>query len=134
MSSFEIIDWGMTDYNSALEEQRNLRILRTAGDIADTLVITQHYPVLTIGRSGSGNNITVNKKILNEHGIDIIEVERGGDITYHGPGQLVAYPVFLLPENKRDVKKFIRAIEQVVVSTCHEFNVSAVMLSKPIKA
>ena len=128
MSTFEIIDWGMTDYNSALEEQRNLRILRTAGHIADTLVITQHYPVLTIGRSGSENNITVNKKILNERGIDVIEVERGGDITYHGPGQLVAYPVFLLPENKRDVKKFIRAIEQVVVATCYEFNVSAVTI------
>ncbi len=83
---------------------------------------------MTIGRSGSEENIKVNRTFLAEKEIDVVDVERGGDITYHGPGQLIAYPIFHLPPEVRDVKKFIRAIEQVVVKTCREFGAEAVTI------
>ena len=128
MSTFQVIDWGLRDYSEALTAQRELREQRANGNIGDTLVLTQHPPVMTIGRSGSHDNITVSKEQLRSHGIKIVEVERGGDITYHGPGQLVAYPVFHLPPARRDVKAFIRSIEQVVVDTCRDSGASAVTI------
>jgi len=128
MTKIKIINWEVRNYSEALEEQRLFRQLRTENKIGDTLILTQHNPVMTIGRSGSEENIKVNSAFLAEKGIDVVEVERGGDITYHGPGQLIAYPIFHLPPEVRDVKKFIRAIEQVVVKTCRDFGAPAVTI------
>ena len=128
MSKINVINWGLKNYSKAHSEQKKLRELRSADKITDTLILTQHQPVMTIGRSGSEKNIKVNRDFLANKGIDIVEVERGGDITYHGPGQLIAYPIFYLPPNVRDVKKFIRAIEQVVVKTCRDFGAPAVTI------
>ena len=128
MSKINVINWGLKNYSSALDEQRQLRELRSENIIGDTLILTQHQPVMTIGRSGSEENIKVNRAFLNSKGIDVVDVERGGDITYHGPGQLIAYPIFHLPSEVRDVKKFIRAIEQVVVKTCRDFGAPAVTI------
>jgi len=128
MTKLNVINWGLRNYTEALDEQRHLRQLRTEGKIGDTLILTQHNPVMTIGRSGSEENIKVNRTFLAEKEIDVVDVERGGDITYHGPGQLIAYPIFHLPPEVRDVKKFIRAIEQVVVKTCREFGAEAVTI------
>jgi len=128
MSKINVINWGVKNYSRALDEQRRLRDLRTKNIISDTLILTQHPPVMTIGRSGSEENIKVNRDFLASKGIDVVEVERGGDITYHGPGQLIAYPLFHFPPKVRDVKKFIRAIEQVVVKTCRDFRAAAVTI------
>ncbi len=128
MTKLNVINWGLRNYTEALDEQRHLRQLRSENKIGDTLILTQHNPVMTIGRSGSEENIKVNRTFLAEKEIDVVDVERGGDITYHGPGQLIAYPIFHLPPEVRDVKKFIRAIEQVVVKTCREFGAEAVTI------
>ncbi len=128
MSKINVINWGLKNYSTALDEQRKLRESRSENKIGDTLILTQHQPVMTIGRSGSEENIKVNRVFLNSKGIDVVDVERGGDITYHGPGQLIAYPIFHLPSDVRDVKKFIRAIEQVVVKTCRDFGAAAVTI------
>ena len=128
MSKINVINWGLKNYSNALDEQRKLRESRSENKISDTLILTQHQPVMTIGRSGSEENIKVNRAFLNSKGIDVVDVERGGDITYHGPGQLIAYPIFHLPSDVRDVKKFIRAIEQVVVKTCRDFGAPAVTI------
>jgi len=128
MIKLNVINWGLKNYSTALCEQRKLRELRTENKIGDSLILTQHNPVMTIGRSGSEENIKVNRAFLASKGIDVVEVERGGDITYHGPGQLIAYPIFHLPLEVRDVKKFIRAIEQIVVNTCREFSANAVTI------
>ncbi len=128
MSKINVINWGLKNYSTALDEQRKLRESRSENKIGDTLILTQHQPVMTIGRSGSEENIKVNRVFLNSKGIDVVDVERGGDITYHGPGQLIAYPIFHLPPEVRDVKKFIRAIEQVVVKTCRDFGAAAVTI------
>ena len=128
MSKINVINWGLKNYSTAHDEQRQLRELRSENKIGDTLILTQHQPVMTIGRSGSEENIKVNRAFLSSKGIDVVDVERGGDITYHGPGQLIAYPIFHLPPDVRDVKKFIRAIEQVVVKTCRYFGAPAVTI------
>ncbi len=90
MSKINVINWGLKNYSTALDEQRKLREARSENKIGDTLILTQHQPVMTIGRSGSEENIKVNRAFLNSKGIDVVDVERGGDITYHGPGQLIA--------------------------------------------
>ncbi|RLD11324.1 MAG: octanoyltransferase [Chlamydiae bacterium] len=128
MPKINVINWGLKNYSKAHCEQKRLRELRSENKIIDTLILTQHPPVMTIGRSGSEENIKVSRAYLTNKDIDIVEVERGGDITYHGPGQLIAYPIFHLPSEVRDVKRFIRAIEQVVVKTCREFGAPAVTI------
>jgi len=128
MAKLNVINWGLKNYSTALCEQRKLRESRSENIIPDTLILTQHNSVMTIGRSGSEENIKVNRAFLASKGIDVVDVERGGDITYHGPGQLVAYPIFHLPPEVRDVKKFIRAIEQIVVNTCRYFGANAVTI------
>ena len=122
-------DWGTRPYGESLSAQRDLVAQRIRGDCGDTLVFVEHPAVFTLGRQGGRANILVSDDVLRAHHIDVVEVERGGDITYHGPGQLVAYPIFRLPEGRRDIKSFMRALEQAVVRTCGDFGVSA----KPIE-
>jgi lipoate-protein ligase B len=128
MSAFDVIDWGTHPYTEAYAAQQQLLRERIAGAIPDTLVLVEHPPVFTIGRQGSRENILVSDTFLAGKGIDILDVERGGDITYHGLGQLVAYPVFHLPEGHRDIKLFFRELEQVIIRTCHRFSVPAVTI------
>ena len=124
----KIIDWGIKNYDDALLEQRELLELRIFDKIENSLVLTEHPAVFTIGRQGSVENILVGNNKLKEENIKILNVERGGDITYHGLGQLVAYPIFNLPEGHRNIKKFFRMIEKSVVETCWEFKVNAVTI------
>ena len=123
-----IIDWEEKNYDDALIAQRELLELRISDKIPNTLVLTEHPAVFTIGRQGKVENILVGNDKLKEENIEILNVERGGDITYHGVGQLVAYPIFKMPEGYRNIKKFFRMIEKSVVETCWEFGVNAVTI------
>ena len=118
---FEVLDLGLTKYSEAHAKQLELLQKRIAGEIPDTLILTEHRKVFTLGKTGHISNILVPKEKLEKENIEVVEVERGGDITYHGPGQLVAYPIFFLPKGRRDLKSFLRLLEQSVIETAKTF-------------
>jgi len=108
-----IIDIGITDFLKAWEYQKAIVRDVDNGLCEDTLILTEHYPVITIGRQGKSSNILKSSEFLKKNGIDIIEVDRGGDVTYHGPGQLIGYPIFRLKDRGRDVHKFLEFLEDI---------------------
>jgi len=122
---FDVQDWGLCEYAAAHARQRELLAARMRGACGDTLVLVEHPPVFTIGKQGSASNILVPREQLT---IPVLHVERGGDITYHGPGQLVAYPMFQLPPGRRDVKPFLRMLEDAIVAACTTFGARAVTI------
>ena len=118
---FEVLDLGLTRYENAHAKQLELLQKRIAGEMPDTLILTEHHKVFTLGKTGHISNILVPKEKLEQENIEVVNVERGGDITYHGPGQLVAYPIFFLPKGRRDLKSFLRLLEQSVIETAKTF-------------
>jgi len=117
----DIIDWGRTDYQAALERQKALVILRRTGKAPDTLVFTEHTPVFTIGmRKGAEQHLIWNQAQLKAKGLQVIRSNRGGDITYHGPGQIVGYPIISL-QARRDLHTYLRDLEEVVIRSLTTF-------------
>jgi lipoate-protein ligase B len=96
--------------------------------LESALIICQHYPVVTLGRRASRENILLSDDQLRAQGIELHVVDRGGDVTYHGPGQLTAYPIFNLNLLRRDVHFFLRQLEEVAINTLSDFNVRACRL------
>ena len=105
----------MREYGEVLHKQRDLVSARQAGAIADTLILVEHPEVITLGRSAKPGNV------LHASGIPVVPIERGGDVTLHGPGQLVAYPVFLLREGERDLHRYLRGLEEAIIRTVADF-------------
>ena len=116
----EVRRLGRTRYADAHALQQELVAQRIAGGIGDVLLLTEHEPVLTVGRGTP----EAEQRLLGQSGIPVVEVERGGEATYHGPGQLVAYPILALPEGRRDLHRYLRDLEQVVLGVLEEFGVS----------
>ena len=114
-------------YDEALELQRTLVAERKAGHIPDTLLLLEHPHVLTLGvRQGGGRaNILASPKRLEELGVTVFEAGRGGDITYHGPGQLVGYPIIDLKPDRQDVHRYVRDVEAVMIRSCADFGIAA---------
>ncbi|MCD5397742.1 lipoyl(octanoyl) transferase LipB [candidate division NPL-UPA2 bacterium] len=106
---------GLLDYQKAWDLQRKLIEKRLKKRISDTLLLVEHSPLFTIGRGGSRKNVLVSDKYLKKKNISIYEVDRGGDITYHGPGQIVGYPILDLNEHGRDVHLVLRNLEEVII-------------------
>ncbi len=113
-------DLGRIPYTAAWSLQRRLHALRAADEIGDTLLFCEHLPVITMGKSGKKQNLLVSRAELGRRGVDYFEVERGGDLTYHGPGQLVCYPIFKLPR-LREVQSFVRKMEQSIIQAIAVF-------------
>lgn len=111
---------GKIDYQEALTLQENLLNLRLEGKVPDTLLILEHPPVLTIGRSGKDSNILINREWLAKNGISIHEISRGGDVTYHGPGQIVGYPIFDLHNYGKDIHDFVWKLQETVIQLLKE--------------
>jgi len=108
--SLEVIEAGSVPYNMALAWQRDLARARIEGRLDhDVLLLLEHPPVITVGRSARGTQLPA------ANGIEVVEVERGGDVTYHGPGQLVGYPILDLSQHRADVHWYLRAIEQALI-------------------
>ena len=107
------IDLGVTDFLTAYEYQVKLVRKVSQGGSENTLLITEHRPVITIGRRGSRDNILRSGKFLASYGIEVLNVDRGGDVTYHGPGQLIAYPIFRLENEARDIHGVLDFLEEV---------------------
>jgi len=117
---------GLVSYAEGLELQRALVDDRKAGRIPNTLLLLQHPHVLTIGVKKDGRqHILAPAEVLAERGVEVFETGRGGDVTYHGPGQLVGYPILNLDPDRRDVHKYVRDLEEVMMRVCAEYGLAA---------
>ena len=117
---------GLVSYADGLELQRALVDDRKAGRIPNTLLLLQHPHVLTIGVKKDGRqHILAPAEVLTERGVEVFETGRGGDVTYHGPGQLVGYPIFDLDPDRRDVHKYVRDLEEVMIRVCADYGLAA---------
>src|SRR5215467_10006349 len=121
MRSCRVVNLGRIDYARALEMQAELVAQRKRGEIADHLLLLEHPHVITLGRNGHLQNLLASDEVLSRAGIQFHPTDRGGDITYHGPGQLVGYPILDLREWRRDVVGYVRALEQVLIDTLAGF-------------
>jgi lipoyl(octanoyl) transferase len=114
-----IVDLGTRDYAEAWRVQRELVAARQRDEVPDTLVLAEHPHVLTLGRGAHRENLHASA------GMPVFEVERGGDVTYHGPGQLCGYPILFLREDERDVHLYLRRIEEAIIRTLADFAIEA---------
>jgi lipoate-protein ligase B len=120
MNALEVRRLGRTRYEDAHALQRTLVEERADERIGDLLLLTEHESVLTVGRGTPASE----RAELERTGLPVVEVERGGEATYHGPGQLVAYPILKLPEGRRDLHRYLRDLEQVVLGVLSEFGLT----------
>jgi lipoyl(octanoyl) transferase len=125
MREINVIDLGRTQYRDAWDLQKNLFALRSAGTIRDTLLLTEHGHVYTLGKSSNEAHLLAREKELTDQGIDVFHIDRGGDVTYHGPGQIVAYPIFDLNNYYLDIHRYLRDLEEVVIRTLMVYGVHA---------
>lgn len=117
---------GSIDYTWAWELQRRLVQQRREGTIPDTLLLLEHIPpVITLGRATQREHLLVTREQLQGLGIQLVETDRGGDITYHGPGQLVGYPILDLREHGRDVHRYLRRLEEAIIQALRHFGIEA---------
>lgn len=120
-----LVHLGLTPYKVALLLQRRLAALRADGCVGDLLLLLQHTPVITLGRGGQRAHLLVEESTLAPRGIEFFEVERGGEITYHGPGQLIGYPIVDLAEYGRDLHRYLRLLEGVLIGALGAFGIDA---------
>ena len=119
------LDWGRTRYEAARGMQDELVTQRIAGEVGDTLVFTEHEPVFTLGlRRGTEQNLVWDSAQLARHGIEVVKTNRGGDITYHGPGQVVGYPIVSLAA-RPDLHAYLRFLEQVLINSLGSLGLAA---------
>jgi lipoate-protein ligase B len=119
------IDLGRTKYEPVWGLQKKLVVLRAQSRIPDCLILTEHEPVITMGRATNKANLLEEAENLASRGIDLYEIERGGDITFHGPGQTVLYPIVDLRNRGRDVRRFLRGLERFVVEALRQIGLNA---------
>lgn len=125
MRTCNLIDLGLIPYAEALTLQRRLATLRVDDRMGDVLLLSEHSPVITLGRSGQKTHLRIPESSLAALGVEFYEVERGGDITYHGPGQLVGYPILNLADHGRDIHRYLRQLEAVLIMTLSDFGITA---------
>jgi len=126
-----VLQLGTVDYATGLRLQEKLVALRKEGRVSDTLLLLEHAPVITLGRNAKATNIIASPELLAQRGVVVFECDRGGDVTFHGPGQVVVYPIFDLrsfpssSENRKTmgVIEFVRNLEEVLIRTCAEFGI-----------
>jgi lipoyl(octanoyl) transferase len=124
-----IVQLGTVDYATGLSVQQQLVALRKEEKIGDVVLLLEHKPVITLGRNAKAANVVASAELLAQRGVELFECDRGGDVTFHGPGQIVGYPIFDLrsfatPEGKRKtlgVIEFVRRLEEVLIRTCADF-------------
>lgn len=118
--SHNILDLGLSDYNDTWKLQKKLQSKRILGEIEDHLLLVEHPPVFTLGKNASKQHI-----INNLEGVSIIQTDRGGNITFHGPGQLVCYPILDLNHYKRSITWYMRELEQLIIDVLGEYGIKA---------
>ena len=132
-----VLQLGTIDYPTGLQLQERLIALRKDGRIGDVLLLLEHTPVITLGRNAKSSNVLASPELLVQRGVEVFECDRGGDVTYHGPGQLVAYPIVDLrgfPSENASRKTlgavdYVRRLEEVLIRTCADFGIPAKRIS-----
>jgi len=125
MNVCSIVDLGLIPYAQAWELQKRVVAARKAGAIEDVLLFCEHPHVITLGRSGNRANLLASENILRQKGVGYFETTRGGDITYHGPGQIVGYPILNLGAIRRDVVWYVRTLEEAMIRATAELGIAA---------
>jgi lipoyl(octanoyl) transferase len=120
VTRWRVLDLGTAGYRDAWAQQLALVDQRQRDEVPDTLIVVEHPHVFTLGRRREAAS-----NVLAPGDVEVIEIERGGDVTYHGPGQLVAYPIVLLGDGERDLHRYLRNLEQAVIATCARFGLAA---------
>jgi lipoyl(octanoyl) transferase len=127
-----VVQLGTVDYSTGLRLQQRLVELRKNNEIANVLVLLEHTPVITLGRNARRNNVLASDELLKQRGVELFECDRGGDVTYHGPGQLVGYPIFDLrsflgPDGQKKTLgavDYVRRLEEALVRTCADYGIA----------
>ena len=119
---FEVRDLGTQDYREVWEVQLETHAAVAAGETPPTLLLVEHPPVITFGKKGGRENLLVREDFLEEKGFSLYDIERGGDVTYHGPGQLVGYPIFRVGRRVRD---YLRSLEQALITVLAEYDLES---------
>jgi lipoyl(octanoyl) transferase len=125
MKSALQVELGFIGYADALALQRRLVVARKAGLMEDVLLLCEHPHVITLGRNGKREHLLASENVLRQKGVEFHETDRGGDITYHGPGQIVGYPILDLGAIRRDVHWYVRMLEEIMIRTTAEFGITA---------
>jgi len=120
------IDLGLIGYAEAYALQKRLVAARKVDAIGDVLLVCEHTPVITQGRNGKREHLLVSESVLRQRNVEFFETSRGGDVTYHGPGQVVGYPILQLGTIRKDVVWYVRMLEEVMIRVSAEFGISAV--------
>jgi lipoyl(octanoyl) transferase len=117
---------GLRDYGEVLELQRDMARARIAGELSqDLLLLVEHPPVVTLGRSAKAQHLVAPRGLLAQRGVELFEVERGGDVTFHGPGQLVGYPIIDLRRHKQDLHWYLRQLEEALIRALADWGIAA---------
>ena len=125
MKTCRIVDLGMIGYAEAYALQKRIVAARKADAVEDVLLLCEHPHVITQGRNGKQEHLLVGEHVLRQKGVEFYETSRGGDITYHGPGQIVGYPILNLGEIRRDVVWYVRMLEEAMIRATAEFGITA---------
>jgi lipoyl(octanoyl) transferase len=125
VKSCQIIDLGLIGYANAYALQKCMVAARKADAVGDVLLLCEHTPVITQGRNGKREHLLVSENVLRQRNVEFYETSRGGDLTYHGPGQLVGYPILQLGAIRKDVVWYVRMLEEVMIRTTAEFGICA---------
>jgi lipoyl(octanoyl) transferase len=120
---------GRVPYAEGLQIQEQLVAERQAGRIVDVLLLLEHEPVFTMGRNAQAENVLLSKDALEAKGFQLFETGRGGDVTYHGPGQVFGYPILELPLDRRDVHRYVRDLEEVMIRACADYGITAARIA-----
>ncbi|RMD95393.1 MAG: lipoyl(octanoyl) transferase LipB [Calditrichaeota bacterium] len=120
-----LIKTGLLDYKKAWDFQKTIHQARINNQVPDTLILTEHPHTYTIGKAGGEEHLIAEERLLNRQGIKVYRIDRGGDITYHGPGQIVGYPILDLHNYYLDVHRFLRDIEEVIIRTLAFYGIRA---------
>lgn len=118
----KVIDLGLTDYLAAWDLQKDILKKVISGELDSALILCRHYPVITLGRAASQDSLRFGNEWIRAKGVKLYNIERGGDATYHGPGQLTVYPLLNLRYFKKDIHWFLRKLESLAISSLADFN------------
>ena len=121
INSYNILDLGKSDYKEAWELQKKLQLQRISGEINDQLLLVEHYPVYTLGKNAPIEHLLINES----DEISIVQTDRGGNVTFHGPGQLVGYPILDLNNYRKSITWYMRELEQLIINILKDYDIEA---------